>query len=118
MKNVKRKCSRCGNNGLHMKKRPATRTVAGHSFKASVPALVCDACGAVYFDGPSLGDFDLAVANKLAHAGVSDGEAIKFMRKARQSIRHARAAPRPTPSGSPWSAGSDRRLNRAGFPNG
>jgi len=36
----------------------------------------------VYFDGPSLGDFDLAVANKLAHAGVSDGEAIKFMRKA------------------------------------
>ncbi len=82
MKNVKRKCSRCGNNGLHMKKRPATRTVAGHSFKASVPALVCDACGAVYFDGPSLGDFDLAVANKLAHAGVSDGEAIKFMRKA------------------------------------
>src|SRR5229473_5387660 len=152
MKNVKRKCSRCGNNGLHMKKRPATRTVAGHSFKASVPALVCDACGAVYFDGPSLGDFDLAVANKLAHAGVSDGEAIKFMRKAvglpavtlaqlldtslshgqsgfrhpgwdrhrkgRQSIRHARAPPRPTPSGSPWSAGSDRRLNRAGFPNG
>jgi DNA-binding transcriptional regulator YiaG len=36
----------------------------------------------VYFNGPALGEFDLAVANKLARAGVSDGEAIKFMRKA------------------------------------
>ena len=82
MKSVKRKCSRCGNRGLHVKKHPAIRTVAGHSFKASVPALVCDSCGAVYFNGPALGDFDLAVANRLARAGVSDGEAIKFMRKA------------------------------------
>jgi hypothetical protein len=82
MKSVKRKCSRCGNAGLHEKKRPATRTVAGHSFKASIQALVCDSCGAVYFNGPALGNFDLAVANKLARAGVSDGEAIKFMRKA------------------------------------
>ena len=82
MKSVKRKCSRCGSTGMHAKKRPAARTVAGHSFKASVPAQVCDSCGAVYFDGPALGRFDLAVANKLARAGVSDGEAIKFMRKA------------------------------------
>ncbi len=82
MKSVKRKCSRCGNPGLHAKKRPAIRTVAGHSFKASVPALVCNSCGAVYFNGPALDDFDLAVVNKLASAGVSDSEAIKFMRKA------------------------------------
>src|SRR6202022_478756 len=82
MKSVNRKCSRCGNRGLHAKKRPAIRTVAGHSFKASVPELVCDSCGAVYFNGPALGDFDLAVANRLARAGISDGEAIKFMRKA------------------------------------
>jgi putative zinc finger/helix-turn-helix YgiT family protein len=82
MKSMKRKCSRCGNAGLREKKRPATRTIAGHSFKASIPALVCDSCGAVYFNGPALGNFDLAVANKLARAGVSDGEAIKFMRKA------------------------------------
>src|ERR1700682_2439002 len=81
MKSMKRKCSRCGNAGLHEKKRPATRTIAGHSFKASIPALVCDSCGAVYFNGPALGNFDLAVANKLARAGVSDGEAIRFMRK-------------------------------------
>ena len=51
MKSVKRKCSRCGDPGLHLKKRPAIRTVAGHSFKASVPAQVCDSCGAVYFNG-------------------------------------------------------------------
>ncbi len=82
MKKAKHKCSRCGNTGLRVDRRSATRTVAGHSFKASIPALVCNACGAVYFNGPALGDFDLAVANKLARARVSDGEAIKFMRKA------------------------------------
>src|SRR5438132_13976189 len=82
MKSVKRKCTRCGDPGLHLKKRPAIRTVAGHSFKASVPAQVCDSCGAVYFNGTALGDFDLAVANKLARAGVSDGGAIQFIRKA------------------------------------
>jgi putative zinc finger/helix-turn-helix YgiT family protein len=82
MKNAKSKCLRCGKGSLRSKKRPAVRTVAGHSFKASVPALVCDSCGAAFFNGPALGDFDLAVANKLARAGVSDGEAIKFMRKA------------------------------------
>src|SRR5260370_9280465 len=82
MKGVKRKCFRCSSPGLHEKRRPATRTVAGHSFKASVPALVCGSCGAVYFNGLALGTFDLAVANKLARAGGSDGEAINFMRKA------------------------------------
>src|SRR5260370_42478452 len=82
MKSVKRRCSRGGNGPFREKKRPATRIVAGHSFKASVAALVCDSCGAIYFNGPALGNFDLAVANKLARAGVSDGEAIKFMRKA------------------------------------
>src|SRR5712664_1250349 len=82
MKSVKRKCSRCGDPGLHLKKRPAIRTVAGHSFKASVPAQVCGSCGAVFFNGPALGGFDLVIKKKLARAGVSDGEAIKFMRKA------------------------------------
>ena len=81
-RNKKRRCSRCGETSLRAQKRPATRTVAGHSFKASIPALVCDSCGAIYFNGPALGNFDLAVANKLARAGVSDGEAVKFMRKA------------------------------------
>jgi hypothetical protein len=33
-------------------------------------------------NGPALGHFDLAVANKPARARVADGEAIKFMRKA------------------------------------
>jgi DNA-binding transcriptional regulator YiaG len=44
--------------------------------------MVCGSCGAAYFDGPALGNFDLAVANKLARGGVSEAEAIKFMRKA------------------------------------
>src|SRR5207302_8252836 len=72
MKSVKRKCSRCGNTGLHEKKRPATRTIAGHSFKASVPALVCDSCGAIYFNGPALENFDLAVANKVRRFHFDD----------------------------------------------
>jgi len=52
---------------------PSTTPVAGHSFKTSVPALVCDSCGAIYFNAPALGNFDLAVANRLARARVSEG---------------------------------------------
>ena len=52
------------------------RTVAGVLLD-EIPS-----CGAIYFNGPALENFDLAVANKLARAGVSDGEAVKFIRKA------------------------------------
>lgn len=116
MRKMKRKCSRCGNSGLRPAKRPATRTVAGHSFKASIPALVCNACGAVYFDGPALGDFDLAVANKLARARVSEGEAIKFMRRAAglPAVTLAELLDTSPETVSRWERGVSR-IDRAAF---
>ena len=58
-----------------------TRNVAGHSFTAALPAMTCDNCGEIYFDGEVIGQFDLLVAARLAEAGVIDAEALKFMRK-------------------------------------
>ncbi len=115
-KKTSRKCFRCRNPGLHAEKRPASRTIAGHNFKASVPAIVCNSCGAVYFDGPALGDFDLAVAGKLARAGVSDGEAIKFMRKAAglPAVTLAELLDTSPETVSRWERGVSR-MDRAAF---
>lgn len=58
-----------------------TRQVAGYRFTTSFPAQVCDACGETYFDDTTVANFDLAVAARLADAGVTKAEALKFMRK-------------------------------------
>jgi putative zinc finger/helix-turn-helix YgiT family protein len=55
--------------------------VAGHRFHATVPALVCDSCGEVYFDGKSVGEFETEVALRLMEAGETDGGALKFIRR-------------------------------------
>lgn len=58
-----------------------TRHVAGHAFTAELPARVCTSCGESYFSDDDVAAFDLAVAAKLAEAGITDAEALKFMRK-------------------------------------
>ena len=60
----------------------ASREVGGHLFFAFVPALSCKRCGETYFDGSVMHRFDLHVASRLADAGVSSGEAFRFLRKA------------------------------------
>jgi DNA-binding transcriptional regulator YiaG len=57
------------------------RHVAGHEFAADLRAGVCTACGASYFDDVVVGQFDVLVAARLAEAGVTEPEALKFMRK-------------------------------------
>jgi DNA-binding transcriptional regulator YiaG len=57
------------------------RHVAGHVFTADLPARVCAGCGTSYFDDPVVGQFDALVAAKLGEAGVTEPEALKFMRK-------------------------------------
>lgn len=111
-----RKCVRCRGTDLRQQKRPLTRTVAGHAFKASVSAIVCKSCDAVYFIGPALGDFDLAVAGKLARAGVADGEAIKFMRKAvgLSAVALAELLDTSPETVSRWERGVSR-MDRAAF---
>lgn len=47
-----------------------------------VPALICGACGEVVISGRDLEVVELTVAAALAERGRSDGEAVRFMRKA------------------------------------
>jgi DNA-binding transcriptional regulator YiaG len=47
-----------------------------------MPADVCPACGEALIDTPTLERAELAVANALAQAGVADGPAFRYMRKA------------------------------------
>ncbi len=55
--------------------------VGGHAFSAELPALRCEHCDLVSFDGPALEGFELRVAVELARAGESTGAAMRFMRK-------------------------------------
>ena len=57
------------------------RHVAGHVFTADLPARVCAGCGTSYFADLVVDQFDTLVAAKLAEAGVTEPEALKFMRK-------------------------------------
>jgi DNA-binding transcriptional regulator YiaG len=70
----------------------------------------------VYFLGPALGDFDLAVAGKLARAGITDGEAIKFMRKAvgLSAVALAELLDTSPETVSRWERGVSR-MDRAAF---
>lgn len=75
------RCPNCGAGRL--KRRPVDRTrhVAGHRFSARLAAQVCGSCGETYFDDATVASFDLAVAARLADAGVTSADALKFMRK-------------------------------------
>ncbi len=57
------------------------RHVAGHVFIAELPSRACAACDTSYFEDNLVDQFDALVAAKLAEAGVTEPEALKFMRK-------------------------------------
>jgi len=77
-----KKCPNCGVAQLEPQTVRRERHVAGHEFTADLPARVCAGCGTSYFDDRVVGQFDAAVVAKLAEAGVTEPEALKFMRKA------------------------------------
>jgi putative zinc finger/helix-turn-helix YgiT family protein len=58
-----------------------TRHVAEHEFTARLPAGDCAACGTIFFDDAVVDQFDVLVAARLAEAGVTEPEALRFMRK-------------------------------------
>jgi putative zinc finger/helix-turn-helix YgiT family protein len=76
------RCVQCKSLKLRASEASTTRTIAGRTFTATVPAVVCGQCGEVYLDGAALERVDLHVAAALATAGERAGEALKFMRKA------------------------------------
>ncbi|MBI5514883.1 MAG: helix-turn-helix domain-containing protein [Deltaproteobacteria bacterium] len=51
-------------------------------FTAQLPALRCPRCGEVYLPGPAVGAFDDAVTRALVEAGASDGDALRWLRRA------------------------------------
>jgi len=73
-------CPNC-NASLSRKRIERTRHVAGHAFTARLPAQVCTSCGETYFADEDVAAFDLQVAARLAESGITDAEALKFMRK-------------------------------------
>ena len=75
------RCPSCGKGPLKQQVVERIRHVAGHAFAAELPAMVCPACGETYFADSVVASFDLHVAERLAAAGISDADALKFMRK-------------------------------------
>ena len=61
---------------------PVQRPVGDHLFIGEVPASTCPSCGEVYYDGPALGRFEVAIARELAERGLVGGRAFQFMRRA------------------------------------
>ncbi len=75
-------CVNCRGTKFKQTTAELKRHVAGRVFTGKLPARECSSCGMRYYDSPDLGRFDLAVAITLANAGVTEPEALKFMRKA------------------------------------
>src|SRR5207237_6906921 len=81
VKDMLNRCPNCNATRLSRRAVERTRHVAGHAFAAKLPAQVCASCGEGYFSDDAVAAFDLAVAARLAEAGITDAEALKFMRK-------------------------------------
>jgi putative zinc finger/helix-turn-helix YgiT family protein len=79
---VMTRCTQCGSDQLGASTAPDQLVVAGQTFTAELSALRCNACGAVFFDGSAVGEFERAVARELARRGPATGETFQFMRKA------------------------------------
>jgi len=76
-----RRCPNCGAARVESQLMTRKRHVAGYVFTAELPSRTCAECGTSYFDDAAVGQFDALVAAKLAEAGVTEPEALKFMRK-------------------------------------
>ena len=77
-------CFECGQNRLENTTVRESLTEVEYTFFAQLPARKCAHCGAVQFSAETLAAFELNVAAKLAQAGVSSGESVRFMRKTLQ----------------------------------
>ena len=77
-----KRCYKCMSEKLVAATAELDRAVAGHTFKAAVPAVRCAACGEETYAGEDLAAFDLAVAGELARHGDVSVESFSFMRRA------------------------------------
>jgi putative zinc finger/helix-turn-helix YgiT family protein len=77
-----KQCYSCGSKEMGRVEKLLTREIAGHAFRARVPAMKCRSCGELLYTSADLGRFDDAVAVALIDAGITASDAVKFIRKA------------------------------------
>lgn len=76
------RCPNCGAAPLESRVTTRKRHVAGHVFTAEMACRVCTTCQTSYFDDRTVGHFDALVAARLLEAGVTEPDALRFLRKA------------------------------------
>ncbi len=76
-----KRCITCGSKNVGPETSRLELIVAGITFKATSPALVCSDCGEDYVSADDLGRFETSVARWLAHNGICTPESFRFMRK-------------------------------------
>lgn len=76
------RCTECGSEELSETTAPDSVTLEGQTFAADLAADRCARCGAVFFDGAAMAEFERAVAREIAQRGPATGETFRFMRKA------------------------------------
>ncbi len=74
-------CVNCQGTKFQRTTAELKRHVRARVFAGKLPAQECSSCGMRYYAGPDLARFDLAVALALVNAGVTESEALRFMRK-------------------------------------
>jgi len=60
---------------------PHEARIGRRTFTGDLPAVRCGRCNSVFVHAPNVERFELIVAERLARAGVSSGDAFRFMRK-------------------------------------
>ena len=75
-------CYKCDSEDMHRIEKVLTREIAGHAFRAKVPATRCGNCGEILYESRDLGHFDDAVALALLDGHITAPAAIRFVRKA------------------------------------
>jgi putative zinc finger/helix-turn-helix YgiT family protein len=75
-------CYKCGSPEMSRFEKTVIREIAGHTFRAKVPAMRCGNCGEVLYTSEDLGRYDDAVALALLDARITASDAVRFVRKA------------------------------------
>jgi putative zinc finger/helix-turn-helix YgiT family protein len=86
-----KKCVMCGQEACERARVSRERTVGGVAFSMELEGDRCANCGETYYDLQAMGQFEQAVAYKLAELGIAAGDSFKILRR-RLELRAADVA--------------------------